>query len=158
MENTLCSILSPKDAPKRLIETDLSALLARAAQFISGAAAPYPVVTTLATLCREAEPSVQPVCERIAADLLKVLDEEHDRAHAAGLLSLGRRPFRQLFPKAEEQLKDPDLEKIHIRFARVWKHLTDQREREFAQRCAIIMVEAVRLHRLAGDRPLARLN
>lgn len=138
----------------------LNAVLAHVGRQIADASSQFTIVTGLESLCRDVDPAVQARLESILAEIISVLPETFGKADPAALSRLYGCQFQQLFPVAARHLKDPGLEGVHLRFTRIWKRLSNKREREFAQRCAIVLVESIRLHRESGQdlRPHERPN
>jgi len=162
MENTETRPLTTFVARAGVSETleRLNAVLAHVGKQIADAAAQHAIVTRLEALCHGMDPEARARLESILSELIAVLPETFGKADPAALSRLYHCPFQQLFSTAAGHLKDPGLEGIHLRFTRIWKHLSNKREREFAQRCAIVLVESIRLHRESGQhlRPLERPN
>ena len=140
----------------------INAVLAHVGKQIADATAQYTIVTGLEALCRQADPdpAVRVRYENILAELLAVLPETFGKADPEAVKRFYGCPFRQIFPKAKAHFADPGLEAVHLRFAQVWKKYSEPREREFAQRCAFILAESIRLHRESGNniRPLEWSN
>ncbi|MFA6603962.1 MAG: hypothetical protein WCT10_03950 [Patescibacteria group bacterium] len=130
----------------------LNAILACAGRQIADVTAQYLIVTELEKLCHDADPAVQARRKNILAEFLAVLPETFGQADPEAIERFYVCPFQQLFSMAKSHLADPGLENVHLRFTRIWKKYSEPREREFAQRCAIILVEAIRLHRESGKK------
>jgi len=158
MENlvALCQTHSKVDADAL---SELNELLAKVAKLAAAFTSPHAVIGNLSWLCQQVEPELRPRFEQILGDLLKAVKADYSQADSSVIAGICSRPLKELYPMAREHLKDGELEDIHVRLVHVWKPFKEQREREFAQRCSIALVEAVRLHRLVckeGFKP--RLN
>ncbi len=133
--------------------SELNARLAQMARSVSAVPAVDAIIAHLNWLCQQAGPERRTRYEEILVLLLKAVGEDFSQADVRAIVAICGRPLPELLPIARQQLRDGELEDIHVRLVRVWRPFTDPREHEFAQRCSIALVEAVRLHRLAVKEP-----
>lgn len=119
--------------------------------YVAGMAAQCPTFKVLTESLNDYGDPLRPAQERVLERLILVMPELPHAPDPQALARLLNEPFRQVCALAEVQIVRSRRDRRHYALCQsVWQDIEDLRLRQFAQRCSVLLTEALYLAHQEG--------